>query len=462
MAAAFCAAASACLMALPLAVMPASAAAPTGCQVQADGTRRQVATSADLTAALGRTVTLAWSKINSVLPPQSGDHSDAPGSAAGCEWIGAPVTNPFSKYDVLIDVSIVPWPTARTAQDQFQQGRTAWPTADVSDVSGVGDAAYLITPQDCNAQLAVLAGRYDISVSLCAAPDVLATSPWVAVARVIVANLAPIAPVVQVPTCRPGQLPDVGAPCTAASSPPLTICPTGQGSDIALPGSRFAAATEASSSFAYGGIYAHIYPAPACADPTSNPPTSSWVMLQAPHDAPHVFAQAGIFYGSSGQRPGIEHPFAEVDYPQRPDTTNGTVEFGFPVNEGTFTVQVYAKSNQSIPIACEGGVHIGGCTTNDTQEIRFTLNGTPLIAAFIPSKYAADLTWANLAAEIHTTWSRIPGYCSQDLLFADAHVYIAGGWQQWNPSVSELDFPNTMGQQVWPGSMDVWARGPEC
>jgi hypothetical protein len=166
-------------------------------------------------------------------------------------------------------------------------------------------------------------------------------------------------------------LPDVGAPCNPPPPPQLTACPPGQGSDIGYPGgSEFVAATEvAPADFDFGGIYGHIYPAPACADSTSNPPTSSWVVLEAVKDQPHVFAQAGLFYGNTGQRPGVVHPFFEVEYPELPTGVNGTDELDFPLDGGTFTVQVYGPSHQPIPIACGDQCTT---TTSNTEEILFS------------------------------------------------------------------------------------------
>jgi hypothetical protein len=175
-----------------LALSTTAAADSTTCQVRVAGSLRTVATTSALTKALSRTVTLVSASINSVTPPQpgtSGPGTEAPGSAAGCTWNGTSVVNHFSAYDVQAVVSIVPWPTAQAAREQYQ-AKQLIPGLPKLAVSGLGDAAFLITPQDCNAQLEVLAGRYDFSVHLCVEPVLLASSPWLAVARVILGNLA--------------------------------------------------------------------------------------------------------------------------------------------------------------------------------------------------------------------------------------------------------------------------------
>jgi hypothetical protein len=182
-----------------LAPSPAAAAAATTCQVRVDGSLRTVATTSALTTALGRTVTPAAAVvgfgqvgINSVPPSQpgtSGPGGDPPGTAAVCAWNGTPVENQFSAYDVQFSVSIVPWPTPQAAREQYEAKQLV-PGLPNLAVSGLGDAAFLITPQDCGAQLDVLAGRYVFMVSLCVEPVLLATSPWLTVARVVLGNLA--------------------------------------------------------------------------------------------------------------------------------------------------------------------------------------------------------------------------------------------------------------------------------
>jgi len=187
-----------------LAPSPTAAAAATTCQVRVDGSLRTVATTSELTTAVGRTVTLASTSndagsgpvgINSVPPsqPGAGELRDPPGTAAVCAWNGTPVAihpGVSPPYDVQFSVSIVPWPTPQAARERYKAMQLALPGAEKLAVSGLGDAAFLFPPQDCNAVLDVLAGRYVFEVGVCVEPVLLATSPWLAVARVILSNLA--------------------------------------------------------------------------------------------------------------------------------------------------------------------------------------------------------------------------------------------------------------------------------
>lgn len=415
-------------------------------------------------------------------PPTAG--SDSPGSAAECQWAGPPIspTPPYYLSEAItVTLSVVPYSTGAVARRAYDSDAskspaqlTPWPAA--WSLTSVGDAATYVGPgpEDATAEVEVLSGPFVFTISVSLDSNLFGENPalWTTLARAVVAQLASpstpspttTVPGSTVPQCPAGQLPDVGFPCNLSNSTALTTCPPGSGSDITFPGEgRFDAATETTDRGSFGGIYAHIYPAPACADSSSDPPTSAWVMLQAKNNSPHVFAQAGIFYGATGQAPGTDHPFFEVYYPGL--NVNGTVELGFPLSSGTFTVQVYGPSNQAIPI-CTNLNGQGGCTstgtTTDTEEIRFWINGKPYLAGFIPAEYTGDLSWADLAAEIHKTWSSFPGTCAQDLLFADAHVYQNGAWKTWDSTVTELDLPDTSAQVVRPGGMSVWTRQPSC
>jgi hypothetical protein len=185
----------------------AAATAATKCRVRVDGSLKTVATASALTEALSRTVTLYYAGINTVLPPQPAVsepnilHTDYP---AFCEWNGT-LAGTSGYYDMQIGVSIVPLATPQAAREQYQAeqhyyasahrgGLTPTPTT----VSGLGDAAFLTTPpacytptpQGCRAELIVLAGRYLFNVIPTFEPVLLPTSPWLAVARVILGNLA--------------------------------------------------------------------------------------------------------------------------------------------------------------------------------------------------------------------------------------------------------------------------------
>ncbi len=49
----------------------------------------------------------------------------------------------------------------------------------------------------------------------------------------------------------------------------------------------------------------------------------------------------------------------------------------------------------------------------------------------LPLHFLGLMHWANLAAEIHTRTSLVPGTYQQPLVFSDAHVYYQGRWENF-------------------------------
>jgi hypothetical protein len=221
-----------------------------------------------------------------------------------------------------------------------------------------------------------------------------------------------------------------------------------------------------------GGVYARISAAADCTDPIQSSPTSSWVMLQTPDDS--TFVQAGLFYSDPGDHAFVEplfrlcptgtsagkdtnclpalRPYADPAVKGRPSRFrvdgNGTVEFTQHLTHGTFGVFAVGPWRKA-PVNCKGYpakadgeslVGMGGPSKkHPAEQIETTLNGRCLWYYYVPLSAAAHLTWADLAAEIHSTWSRIPGTQASPLVFSDAHVYYDGGWQDFVKPLDTYD-----------------------
>lgn len=248
-----------------------------------------------------------------------------------------------------------------------------------------------------------------------------------------------------------GLLPTSGSPTGNANT--LATCPgSGTSTDRKVPsGSTFDDVTDEVTG-GFGGVYAHIGPATVCRDERSNPPTSAWVMLQAGATkyracgrSSKVFVQAGVFYSYPLARAHSDHAFVEVDYPCL--TGNGTHEFwSRTVTSGTFGVEDLGLSTNHAN--CPGtAAQAGGDSTDRTiDRVEATLDGRCLWVMDLPPRYAGLMHWANLAAEVHTDASRVPGTYQDPLVFSDAHVYLKGTWENFvtnghggasNPSMSE-------------------------
>jgi len=233
------------------------------------------------------------------------------------------------------------------------------------------------------------------------------------------------------------------APSTALNANDYATCPgSGTASDTALPGGSLFDAVSDVISRGFGGVYAHISSAPTCRDKKSNPATSSWVMLQAGATeytgcsrSSKVFVQAGIFYSYPATTPGSEHPFVEVDYPCLDG--NGTYEVHESITSGTFGVEELGRSTSHAN--CPGiKAHAGGDNIDPTiDRVETTLNGACLWVEDLPVRYLGHFVWANLAAEVHTPTSHIPGTYARPLTFSNAHVYFGGAWHGFFPTPSD-------------------------
>ncbi len=221
-------------------------------------------------------------------------------------------------------------------------------------------------------------------------------------------------------------------------------CPPVSGSDSSV--DEFNAVADESRAGSLGGIYATIGPAPVCYDPKSNPFTSSWVMLQAAHDSPQVFVQAGISYHDGG---GADHPFVEMEPWSAPGkfddgviNVTSAIEFvGKSVSSGTFGVEAIGATTKDAQCAW---VPAGKrsqyrkfqgyppSASSPALEVETTLNGQCLWIFYLPLRTAGQLTaslltWGDLAAELHTPASHVPGTFEHPLVFSKAHVYYTGG-----------------------------------
>ncbi len=236
----------------------------------------------------------------------------------------------------------------------------------------------------------------------------------------------------------PGQSPGAG-PATANGNA-QAVCPgSGTGSDRPLPKNSSLSFDDVTDQVAggFGGIYAHIGPAPVCRDQRSNPPTSAWVMLQAGGtrytgcgQSSYVFVQAGIFYSYPLDRPHSEHAFAEVGYPCL--SGNGSKEFWTStVTSGTFGVEDLGRSSSHAN--CPGAVvpAVGDTTGTAIDRVETTLDGKCLWVMDLPLRYLGLMHWANLAAEVHTHTALVPGTYRQPLVFSGAHVYYKGAWEDF-------------------------------
>lgn len=248
-----------------------------------------------------------------------------------------------------------------------------------------------------------------------------------------------------------GLAPTSGSPTGNVNT--LARCPgSGTSTDRKVPsGSTFDDVTDEVTG-GFGGVYAHIGPATVCRDERSNPPTSAWVMLQAGGTnysgcgrSSKVFVQDGVFYSYPLGRAHSDHAFVEVDYPCL--AGNGTHEFwSRTVTSGTFGVEDLGLSTNHAN--CPGtAAQAGGDSTDRTiDRVEATLDGRCLWVMDLPPRYAGLMHWANLAAEVHTDASRVPGTYQDPLVFSDAHVYLKGTWENFvtnghggasNPSMSE-------------------------
>ena len=247
----------------------------------------------------------------------------------------------------------------------------------------------------------------------------------------------------------PGQAPTSGSPTDNPNT--LATCPgSGTSTDRSEPSGFDDVTDEVTGGF--GGVYAHIGPATVCRDERSNPSTSAWVMLQAGATnytgcgrSSKAFVQAGVFYSYPLGRAHSDHAFVEVDYPCL--TGNGTHEFwGRTVTSGTFGVEDLGLSTSHAN--CPGtAAQAGGDGTDRTiDRVEATLDGSCLWVMDLPPRYAGQMHWADLAAEVHTSASRVPGTYQDPLVFSDAHAYLKGAWENFvtnghggasNPSMSE-------------------------
>lgn len=117
-------------------------------------------------------------------------------TGATCEWVGSPIkpTRPYYfGYNVVLNVSILPYRTASLAAAAFDKARSATPA--VKAVTGVGDEAYFGGPglEDLAGELAVRTGRYVASIAM-QGPLAARSQAFSSVARVLVSALAERSP----------------------------------------------------------------------------------------------------------------------------------------------------------------------------------------------------------------------------------------------------------------------------
>ena len=181
----------------------AARTAPVLCQVRPVGSAPvTVLTAQQLASALhGQPMMLASAAVNTVpapAPGATGPGSDAPGSAASCQWTGsrvAPVAPYFFKYDIVVTLSVVPYPTPALAQAayefQLRQNRRFAGSASIPPVRGVGEA-FLAGPgpQDGNAVLVVRTDSFVFGVTVTATPKLFAQTPWISVANAVLTGLS--------------------------------------------------------------------------------------------------------------------------------------------------------------------------------------------------------------------------------------------------------------------------------
>lgn len=164
------------------------------------------------------------------------------------------------------------------------------------------------------------------------------------------------------------------------------------------------------SGYYLGGVYADVtdYQNPYL-DPYQNDATSTWVMEQIPGDA-YSFVQVGYIHGYSN---GVEFYdlFAEWD---SSSMGNHMVLASAPAQGGTYWLTI---------------------TNGSTGWYNFFYNtgsGNKLIDTVdMGSTFVSEATQADLASEVHSKDSQMPGGYTDSTVFQSANVYYNGAWQNF-------------------------------
>lgn len=230
-------------------------------------------------------------------------------------------------------------------------------------------------------------------------------------------------------------------------------------------------------------IYTTITSAPACRDPESGAPTSSWDMLQVPVNDPIftsgdklAFVQGGIFYACEKEpqanrcKDTPDHPFVELAYPPLRTPTQEWHDDTISIHEGppAHVDVTFTSTPAPNPRASSGrfGIQVGNLTTAPSTcdwvpaakrdqyekyegnmpspsspkvEITLTINGKCLWKYYMPAAFANDLWWGQLAVELHTAAARSPGTFSDPIAFTDSIVTYGGSSTYFVPQLSADD-----------------------
>jgi hypothetical protein len=220
------------------------------------------------------------------------------------------------------------------------------------------------------------------------------------------------------------------------------------------------------------GVRATLTSAPVCRDETSQPVTSSWVMIQSSG----AFFQAGVLYNPDG----TEDPFVELEYggPKSPPwyqeevhhlpkLNDGHIQFNENsptlgieifnyggVAGGTFTVQINGETTSNTNKQCKWVEEV--ITSSDPHYLEYQIiqgvgpgkprlevegrfDGKCLWIGYLPAAYKSTLDEADLSSEVHLHKDEIPGTYAQQLIFRKPEVLTGETWTSFMPAVTSSD-----------------------
>lgn len=235
------------------------------------------------------------------------------------------------------------------------------------------------------------------------------------------------------PSCSPDQLPDVGTPCLVPDTVELLGPSTAQLSCQPSAGSRNAGGGhdgeyETLGGGPLGGIYADVSGSQPWVDSASNPPTSAWVMLQAPKNG-NNYAQAGWFQYPPGAKLNRTW-FTEVNdgSSSSPGFVHTESEFAIPPETDYYSVQVPLYTPNNVPTSPNP-------VPQPLQVYRFFRNGRAIVQGALP--VTDILNSGVVSSEVHVATDPMPGSAAVHQTFTDIHLYYdaldgtGAHWQPW-------------------------------